>query len=297
MELHSLRCFLAVAEELNFGRAAMRLHITQPGLSQRIKALERSLGVQLFDRNRQKVALTPVGEGLLPEVKRLLTQADRVRSLCDYLTRQECAVLALGHTRSAGIGLAHALTAAFRRDHPEIELHTSMGFTAANMASVGTGELDVAFVRPEGSLPEDVALMTIGHDPIMVALPAGHRLLPADEIEVRDIVDEPLVFFPRDTAPGMWQGILHAVYGPNRTPPISRLEPEEQLMLAAVADRAGISLVTRPVAAVLEVPGVVIKPLRPKLAVPLGIIWLRDNTNPSVTAFLACARDLAKGAA
>jgi DNA-binding transcriptional LysR family regulator len=295
MELRNLRCFVVVAEELNFGRAAARLHITQPGLSQRIKALERSLGVRLFERSRQRVALTSVGAGLLPEVRELLDQADRVQALSRYLCRGEHDILGLGHTRSAGVGVASELTAAFRQANPEIEVRTSMGFTAANVAAVTTGELDIAFVRAPANLPGEVASMTIDHDPIMVALPLGHRLLPADEVRVDDIAGEPLVFFPEETAPGMWHDVLRAIYGKDREPPIRRFEPDEALMLAAVAEGAGISLVTLAAGRMLEVPGVEIRPLLPRVAVALSLVWLRTNPSRAVARFVDCAREFTRG--
>lgn len=293
MELRNLRCFVVVAEELNFGRAAARLHITQPGLSQRIKALERSLGAQLFERNRQRVSLTGIGTALLPEVRALLEQADRIETMSAYLRRHDDQHLRLSYTRSAGVGVATEITSAFRRRHPEIEVHTSLGFTAVNLAAVLAGDADVAFLRMPADIPDGVSTMTVGHDPIVAALPSGHPLLRAAELKVSDIVEEPLIFFPRETAPGMWAGVLRAVYGPDSEPPIVRNEPEEPLMLAAVAEGAGISLLAQAAATMIDVPGVEIRPLRPEVSVPLSLAWRRSNPNPALAQFLSCARAVA----
>ena len=291
MELRDLHYFVVVAEELNFGHAAARLHITQPGLSQRIKALERDLGVRLFERSRRQVSLTPVGAGLLPEAHKLLSQASRLTALAQTLDQQQKGFLTLAHTRSAGVGQAIDVAAAFRERHPQIELATSMGFTAANLEGVWLNRIDAAFVRAPVTLQDGMAMLTVGYDDVVVALPSGHPLAGQPQLTPADIASEPLVYFPRDHAPGMWQLVLDAVYGSSE-PSIVRSEPEEALMLAAVATGVGISLLTQSSAEILEIAGVAIRPLMPRVLVPLAVAWRSDNTNPSLAAFLACARDL-----
>lgn len=292
MELRDLHYFVVAADELNFGRAAARLHITQPGLSLRIKVLERDLGVRLFERSRRQVSLTPVGVGLLPEAHKLLAQAGRFTALAQSLDRQRKGLLTLAHTRSAGVGLAIDVAAAFRERHPRIEVATSIGFTAANLEEVWLNRLDAAFVRTPVTLEDGMSLLTVGYDDVVVALPDGHPLTDRDQLTPADIADEPLVYFPAEHAPGMWKLMIEAVYGDGE-PPIVRSEPEEALMLAAVASGAGISLLTQSSAEILEITGVAIRPLTPRVSVPLALAWRLDNTNPSLAAFLACARELA----
>jgi DNA-binding transcriptional LysR family regulator len=132
----------------------------------------------------------------------------------------------------------------------------------------------------------------MGYDSVMVALPSGHPLADRDHLTPAEIAGEPLVYFPSEHAPGMWKLMLDAVYGEGE-PLIVRSEPEEALMLAAVATGAGISLLTQSSADILEIAGVAIRPLMPQVPVPLALAWRSDNANPSLTAFLACARELA----
>lgn len=290
MELRDLFLFVAVAEELSFSRAASRLHITQPGLSQRIKILERHLGVKLFERSKQQVSLTEPGHELLPVVRRLLDQAGQVQNLADYLARINKGALALAHTRSAGLGLAGRLVAEFRRCRPHVDVQTSMGATAVNTERVLAKEIDVAFARACEDQAGELACLTVGSDPVVVALPADHPLTGQPVIAHGDIAGELLVFFDEKYAPGMWRLVLDSVFGASDEHKVAHVEPEESLMLAAVANGEGISLITHPVASLMDVPGVVMKPLQPTVNVPLDLIWRPDNTNPSLSAFIELAR-------
>jgi DNA-binding transcriptional LysR family regulator len=255
-------------------------------------ALERDLGVRLFERSRRQVSLTPVGTGLLPEAHKLLAQAGHLTALAQSLDQQQKGILMLAHTRSAGVGLAIDVAAAFRARHPRIEVATSIGFTAANLEGVWLNRLDAAFVRAPVTLQDGMSLLTVGYDDVMVALPSGHPLTDRNQLTPAEIANEPLVYFPVEHAPGMWKLMLDAVYGKGE-PPIVRSEPEEALMLAAVATGAGISLLTQSSAEILEIAGVAIRPLIPRVPIPLALAWRSDNPNPSLAAFLACARELA----
>ena len=293
MELAELHSFVVVAEELNFTRAAVRLHITQPALSQRIRNLERDLEALLFDRSNNKVRLTQVGEGLLTDTRRLLAEADRVRTQAGYLTRQSTGMLTLAHTRSAGVEWTTALLDEFRRSYPDVAVETSMGFTERNIEGVMSGELDVAFARGYSPGGNVLACMTLWSDPVVVAIPARHRLASRQEVRRADIVNEPLVFFREEYAPGMWRVILDGVYGVRQEHKISHFEPEESLMLAAVAAGVGISLITRPAAEMLELHGIILKRLHPGTFVTLDLIWRSDNPNKSLASFLDIARAFA----
>jgi DNA-binding transcriptional LysR family regulator len=290
MELTELRSFVVVAEELNFNRAADRLHITQPALSQRIRNLERDIGAPLFERSTKQVSLTEVGEGLLGSVRNLLTDADRIQTQADYLRRQNTGMLTLAHTRSAGAESTAALLGEFKQAHPEVAMETSMGFTKRNIERVLSGELDVAFARAYSAEGAALSCLTLWSDPVVVAIPARHRLASHPEIRRADIINEPLVFFREEYAPGMWHIILDGIYGTDREHKISHLEPDESLMIAAVAAGAGISLITRPAAEMLKLHGVALKRLDPCVFVPLDLIWRTDNASRSLAAFVDIAR-------
>ncbi|MFI9511222.1 LysR substrate-binding domain-containing protein [Nocardia sp. NPDC052566] len=286
MELRSLRHFLAVAEELNFGRAAKRLFISQPGLSQSIRALEREIGRPLFERSRRHVALTSFGHVLLPEAEGLLAHAAEVEQLTKRLASRKLGTLVLNHTRSAGLGLPVQLTASFRKIHPHICVETYNGFTSLNVDKLKEKKSDVGFVRPPIDPSAGLRCVVIAEDEVVLAVPEDHPLAGKPDIDQADLDNEPLVYFP-ESAGGLWSTMLDAVYGHGQRPDISRVEPDETHMLAAVSECAGITLLTKPSAAIFNMPGVVIKPFRYPARVPLGLAWRPDNTNPALETFLS----------
>jgi|HubBroStandDraft_1064217.scaffolds.fasta_scaffold50832_2 DNA-binding transcriptional LysR family regulator len=289
MDLRSLSHFVMVADELHFSRAAKRLFITQPGLSQSIKALEHEIGLALFERSRQHVRLTPAGEAFLPQARELLAHAEEISRFAKSLAASRRETLVISHTRSAGLGIPTAMLSAFRNKYPRIAIKALNGFSSLNVERAQHREVDVAFVRPPIDNLEDLELSILYDDAVVVALPEGHRLAVHDRIDAASIANEPLVFFSPD-AGGLWKATLDAVYGPQHRPPIVRLEPDESHMLAAVADGAGISLITEPAAAMLSVPGVVVRPLLKHARVPIGIVWRTDNANPALSTFLSFVR-------
>ncbi|MEJ7705044.1 MAG: LysR substrate-binding domain-containing protein [Geodermatophilaceae bacterium] len=292
MELRSLRYFVVVAEELNFGRAAKRVYISQSGLSQSIQALERQIGKPLFERSRRQVGLTTVGEALLPEAQRLLAHADDVERLAKQLVTRPQHSLMIVHTRSAGVGLPIRLTASFRKAHPEIDVECSNGFSSLNVDKVAGRVVDAGFVRPPIDTSIGLGCEVLSCDEVLVATPADHPLADLAEIDAADLWGEPLVYFPC-SAGGLWIAMLEAVYGARR-PPISRVEPDESHMLAAVAERAGITLLTESSASMLNVPGVAIRRIRHTPTVPLALIWRPDNPNPALQTFLTSSLDHAR---
>ncbi|MFY1671577.1 LysR family transcriptional regulator [Plantactinospora sp. WMMB334] len=292
MELRHLVYFSVTAEELNFRRAAERLMIAQSGLSQRIRTLERSLGVPLFDRTRAGVRLTAEGAALLPVVRDALDRADRVRDLARRLSTSPPTRLRIGYTRSAGAGTPLTIVTAFRARYPSTRITTSTSFTARNLTALQKHEIDVGFVRPPLPPDEGLEYLTIARETVVVAMHREHHLAGRRRVRRASLTTEPLVFFPEETAPGLWRSMIDQVYGPGSGPQIVRVEPSEEFMLAAVAERAGVTLLTETPAAVLRIPQVVVRRFsRPEPTVPLGIAWRRDDDNPAVAQFVTFAAE------
>ena len=292
VDLLHLRYFAAVAEELSFRRAAERLHVAQPGLSQRIKGLERTLKVTLFVRGPRGVELTPAGAALLPAVERLLGQADEVVRLARRLSSPDPPELRLSYTRSARDGVPTRLVERFRAKRPDVEVSAVSGFTSMNLERLEQDRIDAGFVRPPIEAGAWLDHMIVAQEPIMVAMRRGHRLAKRRRVRRDDLRGEPLVFFPRDAAPGLWETILEQVYR-DRRPVIMRAEPDEEHMLAAVAD-GGITLLTQSPAGMLRVHDVVAKRFySPEPSAPIGIAWRRDDTNPALRDFLDFVRTAA----
>jgi DNA-binding transcriptional LysR family regulator len=287
MELRHLEYFAAVAEHGSFSCAAERLRTAQSGLSQRIRTLEAELGVRLFDRGCGGVKLTTAGEALLPEVKSLLAQAKRIGELADEVGRQD-KTLRLSHTRSAGGGMPAEIVSQFCRTHPEIDIKINAGFTSLNLRALTERQIDVAFIRPADDIdPAVVVTRHIVDDPLAVILPEGHRLSGAARLTVGEILDEPLVYFPRENGPMFFEQTLQAVYGP--TPPApAQVESDQEFVLAAVAGGAGITLLSWSVARILHPRGVLVRRFaEPEPTVPIMLAWRRDNNKPALQSLLS----------
>lgn len=287
VELRHLEYFAAVAEQENFSRAAERLQTAQSGVSQRIRTLEGDLGVKLFHRDRGRASLTAAGEALLPEVKALLAQAARVTDLARDMGSDDH-TLRLSHTRSAGGGLPAEIVAQFCRNHPEIDMKMNAGFTSLNLRALTEREVDVAFVRPADELdPTMIATSHVAEDPIAIILPEGHRLSGRSRLEPAEISDEPLIYFPRDNGRAFFDHTMKAVYG--QCPPTpARIVSDQEFMVAAVAEGAGITLLSWSVASILHPRGVVVRRfVDPEPTVPIMLAWRRDNPKPALRSLLS----------
>jgi DNA-binding transcriptional LysR family regulator len=293
VELRHLQYFVAVAEELHFGRAAQRLGIAQPGLSQQIKALERLLCAELFARDRRGVELTEAGRVLLPLARDVLSRCRNLQEVVRTYGTGEVGRLRIGIARSAAGGITDVLVESFMAGSPQVEVRLSSGHTAAHERELGAGTIDVAFVRPPLENSDELVCREVAQEPLVVALPEGHRLTARRAVGVRELTGEPFVWWPRENGPGMWDRILDQVFGPGNRPGITRWEPEEERMLHAVAHGHGITVLGEGRAGRLSVPGVVIRPFaEPVPTLALGLAWRGDSTLPTLHRFLEHAKTL-----
>jgi DNA-binding transcriptional LysR family regulator len=290
MELRQLRSFIAVAEELHFRRAADRLHLAQPSVSQQIRTLEAELGVALFDRNRRGATLTAAGEALLPEARDLLARADRAASKTRATGIGQRGRLRLSLTRSLTGGLAGAIVDEYRARYPEVEVELSVGNTMLHVEQLHGGDIDVGFVRPP---LEDPALeeLSLGREPMVCVLPKGHSLTKRRMVRREDLRDEPLVWWPESHGPGAWREVRRDVYGDPPWTPIARTEPEEERIVHAVAEGAGISFIMLERSRSLRIPGAVYRRFAPpEPSIGIAIAWRRGDTLPTLQRLLELAR-------
>jgi DNA-binding transcriptional LysR family regulator len=207
MELRQLRYFVAVAEDLNFTRAAARLHIAQPPLSVQIRKLETEIGAELFTRAAGgDIALTPAGQVFLVECRHTLAQADRGAKLAREASRGSVGHLSIGHVRSAEFLVLPRAVTTFRAEHPGVEFEFWSMPSDQQIDLVARGALDVGFVwMPVGR--DDLEVAPLKEENLMVVLPEGHPLAARSEVGVADIADEALVLFRRSIAPAAFQAI------------------------------------------------------------------------------------------
>lgn len=281
-DLRRLRHFAVLAEELHFTRAAERLHIAQPALSQQIRALERQLGAPLVHRSPRGCTLTEVGERVAAEAARLLAEVEAGTTRIRDLVTGRGGRLRLAYTRSARGGRVDALIARFRADHPDVEVVSETAWTAPNVAGLLAGRLDAAFVRTP---VEEAALACrfVDAEELLLAVPAGHPLAAGRRRVTRpEVVGLPAVMWPRDNGPGMFDRTIAQVW-PDGGFRLVRHEPDDEQLLRAVAQGDVIAAVPAGRARALKVKGVRLRRFTaPVPTVDVRLAWRRDTTNPAV---------------
>jgi DNA-binding transcriptional LysR family regulator len=294
MELRQLRTFVAVAEELHFHRAAQRLYIAQPSVSQQIRTLESELGVRLFDRDRRRVALTAAGSTLLDEARELLSRAEHAAAVTRAAGAGERGTLRLSLTRSLTGGVAGEIVAAFRERYPGVDLDLTVGNTMLHVEQLHAGDIDVGFVRPPLEDPE-LEELVLGREPMVCVLPKGHRLTRRSSVRREDLVGEPLVWWPEEHGPGAWREVRADVFGPPPWPPIARYEPEEERIVSAVAEGAGVSLIMYERSRSLRIPGAVYRRFAPpEPAMRIALAWRRGEQLPALDRLRELAAAIAR---
>ncbi|MCC5473652.1 LysR family transcriptional regulator [Streptomyces sp. NPDC059680] len=284
MELRQLSYFVAVAEELHFGRAAERLHIVQSAVSQQIQRLERELGAELFDRSPRRVRLTGAGERLLPEARAVLAAAEKARA-----SVAAPAGLRLGTSTGLGAHLDRVL-AAFAERAPEVPVELVSLPAGERLARVAAGRLDAAFVR-SAQPPAGVRVVPLWPDPLVAAVPATHPLARQAEIGLADLAGLPLALAPRSANPALVDLVLGACHAAGFEPVPGRAGGTLQDTLATIGSRPLWTVVFASHARVLATPRVAYVPFRsPGLALETGLAVPSDAPSPHLAELLlACA--------
>ncbi|MFJ3793218.1 LysR substrate-binding domain-containing protein [Kitasatospora sp. NPDC090091] len=232
MELRQVRYFLAVAEELHFGRAAERLHVVQPTVSQQVRRLERELGTELFDRTTRAVALTTAGAAFLPHARAILAAeraaVEAMAGHCEERTR----VLRIGTNIGLGTRLERLLAALAERA-PQLTVELLSTRAPVRLQQVRDGELDAAFVRGLERSP-GLDLLPVWRDPLVAALPADHPLAAAEQVTVADLAALPLRIAPREANPHLVDLVTGACRAAGVEPVLGPEFTTDQDTLAAI---------------------------------------------------------------
>ncbi|MBV0882235.1 LysR family transcriptional regulator [Noviherbaspirillum sp. L7-7A] len=244
MELRHLRYFLAVAQEGNVTRAAEKLGIGQPPLSQQILALERELGVPLFRRTGHGVTLTEAGTALLADTKRLLDDAQHAMQNAQRAGRGETGHLSLGFTASSAFNpTVPALIRDFRNAYPGVGLTLIEGNTTQLLVHLEEGRLDLAFLRPGTHSFTGIALYQIVNEPMKVVLPATHPLARHRKLVLSQLAEESFVLMPREASPTLHSEILSACHEAGFEPRLGQPAPQLSSVVSLVSAEFGISIV------------------------------------------------------
>ncbi|MEW2356241.1 LysR family transcriptional regulator [Spirillospora sp. NPDC029432] len=292
MEFRHLAGFVAVAEELHFGRAAARLHIAQPPLSQQIRQLESELGVQLFERSTRSVRLTSAGQAFLEPARKVLADLDVARRAAQAGGRGEVGRVGVGFAGASSHETLPVLTKAVRARHPGIELVLrGQTYSGEALARVADGEDDLGFVR----LPvrrEGVAVRLIEREFLVAALPAEHPLARHHEIRLPDLAGEPFVTFPGTRGSAVRDALVHACVAAGFQPRIVQEAPDSYTILALVGAGVGVTLTVSSVQHI-RIPGTVYRPLAGEPNVlELALAWRADNPSAALRSVLAVAEEV-----
>jgi DNA-binding transcriptional LysR family regulator len=285
MELRQLRYFVAVAEELHFRRAAERLHISQPPLSQQIRALEHELGFALLIRTRRRVELTPAGEAFLRDARALLGELDGAVATARRIDAGQTGRLRVGFVGSALLSIVPGTVERFRAARPGVAIELRERSTVDQLRAVAAGVVDIGLVRPP--IEEDGALRaaTVLRERTVAALPAGHPLAALGRVPLRRLAAEPLVLFPRDQAPGFHDLLIGALADTGAGPRVIQYAPEMLTIIGLVAAGTGVSLVPASVSR-LALDGVTYRPVTGAPRSELVAITRAEDDSALVRAFV-----------
>jgi DNA-binding transcriptional LysR family regulator len=291
VELRQIRYFVAVAEELHFGRAAARLGIAQPPLSQQIGRLERELGFGLFSRTSRRVSLTEPGRVFLDRARWLLTQADEAVASARAVDEGKSGYVRVGLVGSAGLGVVPAVLKAFRNAYPDVELTLLEMSTTSQIRALADGHIDIGFVRR--STVSDVRLSLVVREPIVAAVPVEHELAACREISPAALDGERFVVYAGQR-PG--QPTALNLYGQAGFRPRVVQEAESILaVLGLISAGIGIATVPASTAAQLQIEGVVFRPIvPPDMKIDLYVAWRDPITNPAADKFRLLAIEVAR---
>ncbi|MDO2384375.1 LysR substrate-binding domain-containing protein [Mycobacterium avium subsp. hominissuis] len=293
MELRHLRYFRAVAEELHFGRAAQRLHIAQPPLSQQIRQLERELGVELLIRSTRHVALTPAGQAFHARAIAILDAVDDAADLARRVADGTTGRLTIGCVGSATYSVLPRLVRALGELLPDVDVRVRGEMLApAQLAALAAGEIDLALLRPPVIDP-GLCTEIIRRDSLLVALPEGHRLSKRKALAIGDLREEGLVAHAGGGRSVMALLLATLCADAGFTPRVRHEVEETSTLVTLVAAGLGAAIVPAPTSA-LDIAGVVYRPLQPRsLGVELVAAWPASAHDQLVRRVIEALRESA----
>jgi DNA-binding transcriptional LysR family regulator len=292
VELRHLRYFIAVAEELHFGRAARRVGIAQPPLSQQIRRLEEEVHTALLRRTKRNVQLTEAGRLFLDEARATLAQVERAVRLAQRASRGEIGQLSVGFVPWADFTSIPKMIRTFGERHPDVDVELHSLTSQEQVAALRHGDIDVGIMRPPVS-GDDLLTEPLFSEPLVVAFPRGHRFTTYEQIPWRELTSEAFIAFSRERTTGYDALLVRACHDAGITLRVRHEADHPQTILALVEAGIGVSLVPASFARVKR-PGISHRGLRPiGPALETIIVWRRDNESPLLRAFLEVVHEIA----
>ncbi|WP_296251661.1 LysR substrate-binding domain-containing protein [Pseudomonas sp. UBA4194] len=288
--IRHLWLFLAVAEDQNFSRAAKRLGMSQPPLTEQIQALEQSLRVQLFTRSRRGAQLTAAGAAILPAVRKFADQLERLELAVHEAVAGHAGVVTIGAITSAMIDVLPPLIERFKLHHPLITVSVREIDSAQAIPALESGDIDIAFARLEGNLGRHIQSLPLSEDRLAVALPNDHPLAAKESIPLQALADETLVMASRDVSPVYFDYLVGQCKASGFAPRIVHQVRSVSSQVAFVSCGQGIALVPMSMGK-LAPANVLVRPLQPEVTVVItAMAWHSEHKNPLVEAMIDHAR-------
>jgi DNA-binding transcriptional LysR family regulator len=286
LPLPQLRAFVVLAEELHFGRAAERLGVAQPPLSQQIRRLEDKVGHALFDRAPGRVALTPAGRQLLPAARRALTELADGLAAARAAGSGRAGRIRLGFAASLALTVLPDLLRAYRRTYPDVRMDITEMTTAPQIAALRQESIDVGLLREPPADDPDLAFRTILTEGFVAVLPAGHPLAAQRRVRVAQLAGSPFVLLPRTAGPGLHDRITTLCQDAGFTPRTAQHAVEWQTVCALVEADLGVSLAPASIRRI-RLKNVAFRSIEPgTFRTSVAVAWRKSDRNPLVARLL-----------
>jgi DNA-binding transcriptional LysR family regulator len=293
IELRHLRYFIAVAEELHFGRAARRLNMTQPPLSQQIQELEKELGVPLLKRTNRRVELLYTGKVFLEQARRVLTEMEEAIHRTHRAHRCEMGWLEIGFCELASYHLLPSLLRTFRNRYPQIEIILHEIDSDEQLIQLRHQRIDLAFVQGNVQQP-GITSKVLLRDPLMAVLPCDHELACKKSLSLQDLQKETLLLFPRKNQPDWYDAIIKFWHQAKLTPKISEISSNISTLIGMVSAGMGISLMPASIQK-LRYEGVRLLPIEGKVPEQiLSVAYRKEDLSSLIQVFMEVVDDYLK---
>lgn len=289
VEIRQFEAFLAVAEELHFGRAAEKLQLAQPALSRMIRTLERELGTKLFERTTRTVRLTPSGEALLEPAKAIHVQVNGARRIARSAQQGEIGSVKIGFAGTTGYSIISILAREVSRKQPGISLELQpQNYSGQAVSMLRDGLIDLAVVSAPA--PVGISTLLVRNETLMVAVPSDHRLADQDRISIQDLRDQRFIAYPASHGSRVRDAMLSLCTAAGFVPHIAQEAPDPYSLLALVGADVGVSIVVGS-SRHIRVEGVTYLPLiEASIVLPIALAWRDSNPSLALRTVIELAR-------
>ncbi|NPU83718.1 MAG: LysR family transcriptional regulator [Syntrophaceae bacterium] len=294
MELRHITSFIAVAEELHFGRAAKRLNISQPPLSQQIRQLEEEIGVRLFNRTRRRVEITAAGLVFLTEARRIMALTKEAVRQTIRADRGELGSLAIGFIGSANYSVLPRVILDFRKQYQDVEVSLTEMNTSHQLEALRDDRIHVGFMRPpRGIENEGISVEPVFREPLVAAIPDHHPLKGETPLPLRLLAKESFIMIPRQRGPGFFDSIIALCQQEGFSPHIVLEASQFHTVIGLVATGIGVSILPASMQR-SRMKGVVFRTIAGGVETVLDMAWVTGNPSPVLRNFIDIARKTAR---